>query len=460
MSPLVTTARRCLLGLGLMASAATARAQSAAPSATVPTSHPAPLALTAIPATPAGESLRAWFDAFNSGDSTRLASYIARYGSDGPIGEQLRFRRQTGGFDLLSVERSEPGHLEFIVRERNSPMVAFGSLDRGAAPGDGPDLRALGPDMPASAAYVDAAERARVLARTAVLLDSFYVFPGSARRMADTIRARQARGAYDADRAGPLFARHLERDLLAVSHDKHLSMQFSATPLPPAFQEIDGRPVRTAEDEARERTVGERTNCSFARAERLEGNIGYLKVDGFQEPSVCAATAAAAMTFVGGTRALIIDLRENGGGRPPMVSLLASYLFDRRTHLNDLYTRYTNRTEQFFTSDSLAGRRYGAAKPVFVLTSANTFSGGEEFTNDLKELKRATIIGETTGGGAHPVRGRRIDDHFMLAVPFARAINPISHGNWEGAGVTPDVKVPAAEALDTALRMARALQQP
>jgi retinol-binding protein 3 len=150
---------------------------------------------------------------------------------------------------------------------------------------------------------------------------------------------------------------------------------------------------------------------------------------------------------------MIIDLRENGGGTPKMVALITSYLFDRRTHLNDLWTRSTNTTAEFWTQDTVAGRRFGGEKPVYVLTSARTFSGAEEFTYNLKTLKRATIVGETTGGGAHPVRCRRIDEHFMIGVPFARAINPITHTNWEGVGVEPDAKVPASEALNAALKL-------
>jgi Peptidase family S41 len=90
---------------------------------------------------------------------------------------------------------------------------------------------------------------------------------------------------------------------------------------------------------------------------------------------------------------------------------------------------------------------------VYVLASKRTFSGAEEFCYNLKQLKQATIVGETTGGGAHPVAGQRIDDHFMIGVPFARAINPISKTNWEGTGVEPDVKVPASEALAKAQKL-------
>jgi C-terminal processing protease CtpA/Prc len=138
-----------------------------------------------------------------------------------------------------------------------------------------------------------------------------------------------------------------------------------------------------------------------------------------------------------------------------MVAYVSSYLFSTRTHLNDLWTRRTGATQEFWTRDDIPGRRFGGEKPVYVLTSARTFSGAEEFTYNLKSLKRATIIGETTGGGAHPVSGHRIDDHFMIGVPFARAVNPITHTNWEGVGVTPDVKVPAADALATALKLIR-----
>jgi C-terminal processing protease CtpA/Prc len=147
-------------------------------------------------------------------------------------------------------------------------------------------------------------------------------------------------------------------------------------------------------------------------------------------------------------------MRDNGGGDPSMVRYVSSYLFSTRTHLNDLWNRKTGETQEFWTLDTIPGKRFGGEKPVYVLTSSRTFSGAEEFSYNLKMLKRATIVGETTGGGAHPVAGRRIDDHFIIGVPGARAINPISKTNWEGVGVEPDVKVAAATALATAQKMA------
>jgi retinol-binding protein 3 len=253
------------------------------------------------------------------------------------------------------------------------------------------------------------------------------------------------------------FAMRLDDDLAEVAHDKHLHVNYSARPLPPEPSHPAGAPppAPSPEDQAREREFLDGINCGFVRAEQLPGNVGYLKFNMFADTDMCAATATAAMNFVAGTRALIIDMRENGGGSPGMVAFVSSYLFDRRTHLNDLWTRRTGATKEFWTTDSVSGRRFGGTKPIYVLTSARTFSGAEEFTYNLKNLKRATIIGETTGGGAHPVSGHRIDEHFMIGVPFARAINPITRTNWEGVGVKPDILVPANDALATAQKLLR-----
>ena len=177
------------------------------------------------------------------------------------------------------------------------------------------------------------------------------------------------------------------------------------------------------------------------------GRISALKKD------LTGSTAVAAMNFLSNVDAIIFDLRENGGGDPKMIALISTYLFGKRTHLNDLWERKGDATDQYWTLPYVPGKRL-EDKPVCVLTSKQTFSGAEEFSYNLKNLKRATLVGETTGGGAHPVSGHRIDDHFMIGVPFARAINPISKTNWEGKGVEPDVKVTASDALTTAEKLA------
>ncbi len=118
-----------------------------------------------------------------------------------------------------------------------------------------------------------------------------------------------------------------------------------------------------------------------------------------------------------------------------MIAYVSSYLFDERVHLNDLFWREPNRTDEFWTRPDVAGQEFGGTKPVFVLTSHATFSGGEEFAYNLQALKRATIVGETTGGGAHPVGLEFVAEHFVLQLPRGRAINPITKTNWESTGV-------------------------
>jgi C-terminal processing protease CtpA/Prc len=280
------------------------------------------------------------------------------------------------------------------------------------------------------------------------MLNAYYVFPETAKKMEDAVWAREKRGEYNSVTDGGTFANLLTEHFRDVSHDRHLRVNFSQAKLP------DGPPGAGPDAAAQRRKQMEKINCGFEKVERLAGNIGYLKFNMFAEPDVCGPTATAAMNFLGNVDAIIFDLRENGGGDPHMVAYITSYLFAQRTHLNDLWTRRTGSTEEFWTLPDLPGKHL-EGKPAYILTARRTFSGAEEFTYNLKNLKRATVVGETTGGGAHPVSGHRIDDHFMIGVPFARAINPISKTNWEGTGVVPDVMVPAGEALATAERLAK-----
>lgn len=161
------------------------------------------------------------------------------------------------------------------------------------------------------------------------------------------------------------------------------------------------------------------------------------------------------MSQVADADALVLDLRQNGGGDPDTVALVASYLFDDKpVHIHDLFRRDTGETEQFWTLAKVAGKRFGAKKPIYVLTSNRTFSAGEALTYDLQSLHRAVIVGETTGGGAHPTYPYPLGDGFAIAVPSGRVINPVTKTDWEGTGVIPDVKVPAPDALTEAHRLA------
>src|SRR5215210_1160551 len=290
---------------------------------------------------------------------------------------------------------------------------------------------------------IDAATRTQVIDGILKQLNQSYVFPDVAKKMEQSIRERVAKKEYDQITSAATFATTLTKDLQAVSNDKHLRVRYSHDAIPERGQ----RREPTAEEREQRRRDLTWMNHGFGKVERLRGNIGYLEFFNFMDEELGAETVAAAMNFVNGTDALIIDMRSNGGGNPAMVALVCSYLFGAEpVHLNDLYWREGNRTDEFWTRKEVPGKRY-LNKDVYVLTSKRTFSGAEEFTYNLKNLKRATIIGETTGGGAHPGGGFRINEHFGMFVPSGRAISPITKANWEGTGVTPDVSVPAEQAL-------------
>jgi CubicO group peptidase (beta-lactamase class C family) len=296
---------------------------------------------------------------------------------------------------------------------------------------------------PQSDAQLDAATRSAVIEGALKNLDQAYVFPEVAKKMEQAIRERIARKEYDAITSPQLLASTLTTHLREVSRDKHLRVVYNREILP-----VEREPGK--EDRERARTLAKSRNFGFQKVEQLGGNIGYIDLRGFLNAEWAAETAAEAMNAVANTDALIFDMRNNGGGQPEMVQLLCSYLFDKRTHINDIYWRPTDKTTEYWTLDTVAGKKYGEQKEVYVLTSRRTFSAAEEFTYNLKNLKRATIVGETTGGGAHPVDFRRINDHFGIGVPAGRAINPITKTNWEGTGVKPHVEVPADQALKVA----------
>ena len=297
---------------------------------------------------------------------------------------------------------------------------------------------------------IDAATRTKVIDGVLKRLNDSYVFPETAKKMETSIRERVSNKEYDQITSAKAFATKLTEDLQAVSKDKHLRVRYSNNVIP----ERGPRREPTAEEREQEKRELTWMNHGFSKVERLPGNIGYLEFLNFLDADLGADTVAAAMNFLNGTDALIIDMRNNGGGSPAMVALVCSYLFGPEpVHLNDLYWREGNRTDEFWTKKEVAGKRY-LNKDVYVLTSKRTFSGAEEFTYNLKNLKRATIIGETTGGGAHPGGGFRIAEHFGMFVPTGRAISPITKTNWEGTGVTPDIPVAADQALLTAQVMA------
>lgn len=238
------------------------------------------------------------------------------------------------------------------------------------------------------------------------------------------------------------FARTISGVLADVTKDPHLRLLYSAQPAAAGI----GAPPTPAEIARRETYLREH-NYGVERVERLPGNIGYLKTRFFAPATASAQFIGAAMTLLANTHALIIDLRDNDGGASAAVPLLASYLFDERRHLADIYTRKGNITEQQWTSPAVPGLRFGGRKDVYLLTSKSTFSAAEGFAFALKNQQRVTVVGETTRGGAHPSRIEPVSAHLALMVPTSTARDPVTLQDWEGVGVAPDVGVPAAEAL-------------
>jgi len=283
-------------------------------------------------------------------------------------------------------------------------------------------------------------------------LEKEYVFPEMAAKMIESVRKCRADKAYAGIKTGQALADRLTKDLQAVSNDKHLRISCSTNKLPAPPAGADGEPSPEMKTEMRQ--MGQWMNAGYRKVERLAGNVGYLAVDGFLGADVAAEPAAAAMNLLTNTDALIIDLRHNGGGEPESVALLCSYFFDSKpVHLNSLYSRRENKTTDYWTRREVAGKRY-LGKDVYVLIGPRTFSGAEEFAYDLQTQKRAVLVGQTTGGGAHPGGLVPLGDHFLMFVPNGRAINPITKTDWEGTGVIPDVAVPADKALDKAHELA------
>lgn len=297
---------------------------------------------------------------------------------------------------------------------------------------------------------LDSKAKKQVIEQICDELKSNYIFLDTALRMNSFIRQQLKSGVYDTIKNSEAFASALTKDLLSVYHDGHLFIRYD-----PQFPVSTDSKDPDAEKKLQQRRLDfrKRVNFGFDKAEMLPGNVGYLKIGGFFESdNDTRAMVLAALRFVSNSHTLIIDLRNNMGGDPDMVSYICSFFFKNKTHLNDIYSRQDKSfTSHWTTPDTLFSNLN--AIPIYILTSHITFSAGEEFTYDLQTQKRATVIGEPTGGGAHPVSPHPVSNGFVANIPFARAINPVTKTNWEGKGVTPDIKTAPENALDTALEM-------
>ncbi len=277
---------------------------------------------------------------------------------------------------------------------------------------------------------------ADVVEAFAEAMEEKYVFPDVGKQCAALLRQNLKSGKYDG-LDGEALAVSVHDELREVTKDRHFGIKYN----PPTPGATKPQPAGG---------YGQPVNHGFRKVEILTGNIGYLDFRFFDGSEDTKDTVDAAMGFLRDSDAVIVDMRQNGGGAPQMVQYICSYFFgDDPVHLNSIYDRTSDSTEEFWTLADLPGDRFDKV-PVYVLTSAMTFSGAEEFSYNLQTRDRATLVGETTGGGAHPVMGIEVGEGFSIGVPFARAINPVTGTNWEGTGVTPDIACPADEALDMA----------
>jgi C-terminal processing protease CtpA/Prc len=284
--------------------------------------------------------------------------------------------------------------------------------------------------------------------RLASLVAENYVFPEVGTEIADRLTKAAADGRYDELAEPEQLAARVTADLQEGNLDKHLRLKYHV-------DEVVDETDPVAEDLAWRRQA-DLSAGGMARVERLPGNVGLLEIRPLLfDPTHAGAAVSAAMSLLAATDALLLDLRACRGGSPDMVTFLCSHLFDGEpVHLNDLVTPADGTVRQYWTIPYLPGPRFGGTKPIWVLTSATTFSGGEELAYDLQQLGRACVVGERTGGGAHPRQGFRLHTQLEATIPVQRAINPISGTNWERSGVAPDVEVTADEAFPEAYRRA------
>jgi len=351
---------------------------------------------------------------------------------------------------LTAWQSAHQGGIDNIRRELSLRLPAARLLEFTIdSPGDQPGAPRISVPDDGSLAAEQLSGR-EIVTKAMELLRANYVFPDQAERAATAIEAKLEAGEYDHLDEITLTER-LTRDLQEITGDRHLGVRLGGGPGP--HRERVPEPEEPRDHEARRlamRQRGRLDNFGIRQVERLDGNVGYLDVRRVAMPANAGPAITAAMELVAGTYALLLDLRHNHGGSPEGVVVWCSYLLDERpTHLNDIFHADTGETRQFWGLPYVPGTRY-LDRPVYVLTSGHTFSGGEDFAYTLQALGRAEIIGETTGGGAHPTRPFPISAAVHIGIPFARSINPVTGTNWQGTGVVPDVAVPEAQARDTA----------
>jgi len=296
---------------------------------------------------------------------------------------------------------------------------------------------------------LDSEYKSQTVKTLSKMIADHYVLADVGKKTGDHLESLLSKGHFDDLMDNEAFAAALTDAVQSVNHDKHMRIMLNSP-----FVEEEATFERMIEEKIHNEERSRRYNGGFKKLDVLEGNVGYVDLRGFARFRGNKEVADAYMKLISNTDAVIIDMRYNGGGDPEMVQYLCSYFFDDKRHLNSLYFREGDRTMEFWTKD-VDGLKM-ADVPLYVMTSAKTFSGAEEFSYNMQTQKRATLVGSTTGGGANPGQSRNINDELFVFIPGGMAINPITKTNWEGVGVVPEIQLPSEEAFDTTYQMALA----
>jgi len=296
------------------------------------------------------------------------------------------------------------------------------------------------------AADLDNDKQGEIIDSVTSAFNRYYVFEDVANEMDEHLHQKFQSGEYENTRNRTEFLRTLVRDMRTVQNDQHINIYYRSDEYFERKQEEE----LTEEEIKRKIEEQRRYNYTFEKVEILPGNVGYIKFDRFRDATFAGSTAAGALNFLGNTDAIIIDLRDNGGGEPNMVQLIASYFFDERTHFNSLVTRGESTEEQLWTYAHVSGPRL-TGKDVYILVSYDTFSAGEALAYHLQKSGKATVVGDSTGAGAHPCKFVDVPHlNTVIKVPYQRAVSPFTNSNWEGVGIQPDIEVPSYKAFDVA----------
>ncbi len=282
-----------------------------------------------------------------------------------------------------------------------------------------------------------------------LLMNDFYVFPEVAKKTEIHLLQQLADGHFDPFTSDEAFAEALTISVQSINKDKHMRISVK-----PPYVAPERSPERTIEEQLYNLNRTKMYNNGFHAVQVMEGNIGYIDLRGFAGLQNGKGMADAYMKLIANTDAVIIDLSKNGGGDPAMVQYLCSYFFNSKVHLNSLYFREGDQTIDFYTLDDVDGTKMPEV-PLFVITSEKTFSGAEEFSYNMQTQKRATLVGQTTGGGANPGGTRQINDNLTVFIPTGMAINPITKTNWEGVGVVPEIKTEVDQSLSKTHELAK-----